>query len=168
MRYRFRFTALSVSLLVVLCLSCTSHRSPQPVTSDTAASAHGASAASGIAGAGGVEQPAQYLEVAMRAQAQAAQGGPAIVKAVAFGESPAVRDLPPDAVATDIVAGDNEKEGPENPQIRHIVPGAYTKETRDGALQSKASAPRDSGSAHQLRRHPLLGQRRVGGALPAR
>ena len=141
MRNRFRFASLGLSLLVVLALSCTTHLSPRAVTGDRAASSHGASVASGSTGGGDVEQPARYLEVAMRAQAQAAQGGPAMVQAVAFGESPAVRDLPPTAVATDLVSGDTE--GPENPQIRHVVPSAKTAGIKkaDGALQSTLAAP---------------------------
>ncbi len=76
----------------------------------------------------------------MRAQAMAAQGGPAYVQAIAFGESPAVRDLPPAAVATDLTDQDREAaEGPDNPEVRHAVPSAV-KRRADGALQTRAAA----------------------------
>src|SRR6266542_3270896 len=108
MRNPLRLTSVGISLLVLLALSCTSHQSPRTVTPHTRASSQAAAVASGRVGGGEAAQPAAYLDVALRAQAMAAQGGPAYAQAVAFGESPAVRDLPPSAVATDLTDRDRE------------------------------------------------------------
>src|SRR6266498_3104796 len=134
-----RLTSVGVSLLVFLVLSCTSHRSPRTVTLDTRAPAHAAAVASGLIGGGGdAAKPAAHLDVAMRVQAMAAQGRPAFAPAVAFGESPAVRDLPPAAIATDLTDKDREAaEGPENPEIRHAIPSAPI--PADTALQTRAA-----------------------------
>ncbi len=138
MRYRFRFTSVGVSLLVVLALSCTSHQSARTVKQGTRAPAYAAAVASGLIGGGDTAQPAAHLEIAMRAQAMAAQGGPAFVQAVAFGESPAARDLPPAATATDLTDKDREAaEGPENPVIRHAIPSGPI--SADAALQTRAA-----------------------------
>jgi hypothetical protein len=138
MRDRLRFTSVGVSLLVLLALSCTSHQSPRTVIPDTRAPSRAAAVASGVIGGGGASQPAAHLDIAMRAQAMAAQGRPAFVQAVAFGESPAVRDLPPAATATDLTDKDREaEEGPENPEIRHAIPSAPI--AADTALQTRAA-----------------------------
>ena len=135
MRHRFRFTALSVSLLVVLCLSCTSHQSPRAVTPGAGASAHGAAVASGHVG-GDVAQPAAHLDAALRVQAMAAGGRPGFATNVGFAESPAARDLPPASIATDLTDQDREAaDGPENPEVRHLAPSAKAGGA-DTALQS--------------------------------
>jgi hypothetical protein len=143
MRNRFRFTSLGVSLLVVLALSCTSHQSPRTVTPDKSAPSRSAAVASGHVGGGEVAQPAEHMDIALRAQAAAVQGKPAYVPALAFGESPAARDLPPAATASDLTDLNREAgEGPDNPEIRHAVPSARPAGfTGDAALQSKAAVP---------------------------
>ena len=138
MKYRFRFYALSVSLLVVLGLSCTSHQSPRAVAPGAGASAHAAGVASGVGGGGDAAQPAEHLDVAIRAQAMAAGGRPGAATNVGFAESPAVRDLPPAGAETDL--GDMKDEGPENPQIRRVSPSAAGK-TADPVIQSHAAVP---------------------------
>jgi hypothetical protein len=142
MRNRFRFTSLGISLVVVLALACTSHQSPRAVTPGAAAQAHGAAVASGHVGGGDAAQPAAHLDVAMRVQAMSAGGAPAFATNVGFAESPAARDLPPAATATDREDLEREAaEGPENPEVRHLVPSAGAAGIRhgDAALQSTAA-----------------------------
>ena len=93
--------------------------------------------------AGGIESSRVSSEAAARAQEQAqamAQGGgPFDFQAVGFGESPAVRDLPPSLTETDREDLSGEaREGPENPEIRSLVPSAPSsrKKAGDAALQT--------------------------------
>src|SRR5207244_9683847 len=102
-----------------LLTSCSSTRTSRPVNTAPPPPARAAAVASGRVGGGETAQPAAHLDVAMRVQAMAAEGRPAFAQAVAFGESPVVRDLPPAAVATDLTDRDREAaEGPENPEVR--------------------------------------------------
>src|SRR6478736_5766368 len=118
---RTHVSSLVLVLLISSALACTSHQQPvasteksSPPAAKNAAAApaiQARAAAPGLAApvrtGAGAERALNPAEAAARARASeqakavAAGGGPFSFQAVAFGESPAVRDLPPAATADD-------------------------------------------------------------------